>query len=157
MRSANEMEADMIARSVISRRSIALVAGAFVLLVPLSGLAIDNAPPEALNVKVYSDRYIAAGKPFTDLAALEAWAKPIHIRVLWLDSCGPASTGQLLAAVERFHRLYVNGVQIRTFATGEPACLVPAEQASRERDGVTGQLADEAYYATDPFGRSTMP
>jgi hypothetical protein len=123
----------------------------------LPALALDNAPPEALSVKVFPDRYIAAGKPFSDLAALEAWAKPILVRVLWLDSCGPASTKQLLAAVERFHRVYVEGVQIRTFAAGEPACFGAAEQASGDRDGTTREPADEPYDATDQYGRSTMP
>jgi hypothetical protein len=99
----------MSAHPIVSRGCMALVAGGFALVLPLSGVALDNAPPEALSVKVFPDRYVAAGKPFSDLAALETWAKPIRIRVLWLDSCGPASTGQLLAAVERFHRVYVEG------------------------------------------------
>jgi hypothetical protein len=76
----------------------------------------------------------------------------------WLDSCGPASTGQLLAAVERFHSVYLEGVQIRTYAADEPACVGAAEQASwGARDGVTLARGDEAYFATDQYGRSTMP
>jgi hypothetical protein len=114
-------------------------------------------PPEALNVKVFSDRYVAAGKPFSDLAALEAWAKPIHIRTLWLDSCGNASAKQLVAAVERFHSVYAEGVQIRTFAAGAPECLGPIEQVGSARHGVGEALAGAAYYATDQNGRSTMP
>ena len=94
-------------------------------------------------MKVFPDRYVAAGKPFSDLAALEAWAKPILIRVLWLDSCGPASTRPLLAEVERFHRVYVEGVQIRTFAAGEPECLDPAdERANWRRDAVSRAPAE---------------
>ena len=142
---------------VVSRFRRTIVAGGLALILPLPALALDNAPPEALSVKVFPDRYVAAGKPFSDLAALEAWAKPIIVRVLWLDSCGSASTKQLLAAVERFHRVYVEGVQIRTFAAGEPECLVADEQASRDRDGVTRGRADAGYYATDQRGRSTMP
>jgi hypothetical protein len=117
------------------------------LIFPLPGLALDNAPPGALSIKVFPDRYVAADKPFSDLATLEAWAKLIRVRVLWLDGCGPAATGQLLAAVERFHRVYVEGVQIRTFAASEPACLAAATQPP----------ADEAYYASDQYGRSTLP
>jgi hypothetical protein len=147
----------MSAHAIVSRCRSTLVAGGLALIVPLSGFAMDNVPPETLSVKVFPDRYVAAGKPFTDLAALEAWAKPILIRELRLDSCGPASTRQLLAAVERFHRVYVEGVQIRTFAAGEPACLGTAEQAGWDRDGVTGAPADDAYYATDQLGRSIMP
>lgn len=142
---------------VVSRCRRTIVAGGLALILPLPALALDNAPPEALSVKVFPDRYVAAGKPFSDLAALEAWAKPILVRVLWLDSCGPASTKPLLAAVERFHRVYVEGVQIRTFAASEPECFGAAEQASQDRDGVTRARADEAYYATDQHGRSTMP
>jgi hypothetical protein len=138
------------------RRNIAAMGLAVSL--PLSGLAQETVPPEALSVKVFPDRYVAAGKPFPDLAALEAWAKPILIRVLWLDSCGPASTAQLLAAVERFHRVYVEGVQIRTYAAGEPGCLEPAaERANWGRDAMRRAPADDAYHATDQFGRSTMP
>jgi hypothetical protein len=148
----------MSTHAVDSCRRRALVAGCFALIVPLSGLAQDNVPPEALSVKVYSDRYVAAGKPFSDLAALEAWAKPIRIRTLWLDSCGPASTGQLLAAVQRFHQVYVEGVQIRTFAANEAACVGADDQASvTVRDSVTIASDDEAYIATDQYGRSTIP
>ena len=148
----------MSAQPIVPRGCRALVAGGFALILPLSGLALDNAPPEALSVKVFADRYVAAGKPFSDLAALETWAKPIRIRVLWLDSCGPASTGQLLAAVERFHSVYVEGIQIRTYAADEPACVGAAEQASGgARDGVTRAPGDKAYLAADQYGRSTMP
>jgi len=70
---------------VVSRYRTTLVAGGFALILPLSALAIDNVPPEALSVKVLPDRYAAAGRSFADLAELEAWAKPIRIRVLWLD------------------------------------------------------------------------
>lgn len=147
----------MNAHPVVSRCRWMLAAGGLALAVPLSALGVDSVPPEALNVKVFSDRYVAAGKPFSDLAALEAWAKPIPIRTLWLDSCGNASTKQLLAAVERFHSVYAEGVQIRTFAAGEPQCLGAAEQAAWARFGVSRALVDAAYYATDPSGRSTMP
>lgn len=147
----------MSAYAALSRccRNIAAAGLAFVL--PLSAFALDPVPPEALSVKVFADRYVAAGKPFSDLATLEAWAKPIRSRVLWLDSCGPASKGQLLAAVERFHTAYVEGVQIRTFAAGEPACVGTAEQASAGRNSVSRELTDGAYYASDKSGRSLVP
>jgi hypothetical protein len=142
----------MNANSFVSRCRWILAAGGLFLVHPGTALGLDSVPPEALNVKVFSDRYVAAGKPFSDLAALEAWAKPIRIRTLWLDSCGNGSTKQLLAAVERFHSVYAEGVQIRTFAAGEPECLGAGEQA-----GVSRPLADVAYHATDQHGRSTMP
>ena len=147
----------MSAYADLSRCCRNIVAAGLAFVLPLSALALDPVPPEALSVKVFSDRYVAAGKPFSDLAALEAWAKPIRSRVLWLDSCGPASKGQLLAAVERFHTVYVEGVQIRTFAAGEPACLGTTEQASGGRDSVSRELTDGAYYASDKSGRSLVP
>lgn len=131
-----------------------LAAGALALTVPVAAFAADNVPPEALNVKVFPDRYVAAGKQFTDLAALEAWAKPIQLRTLWLDSCGNASTKQLLAAVERFYTVYAEGVQIRTFGPGDPGCLVAvAERIAPAR----GLPAAYEYLATDRTGRSAMP
>jgi len=146
----------MNARPVVSHCRWILIAGSLTFC-PLAAFGQDWVPPEALNVKVFPDRYVAAGKPFSDLAALEAWAKAIQIRTLWLDSCGNASTTQLVAAVERFHSIYAQGVQIRTFAAGAPECVGSAEQVGGVRDGVSRALADGAYYATDPYGRSTMP
>ena len=134
-----------------------LVAGGFALILPLSGLAVDNAPPEALYIKVFPDGYVAAGKPFSDLAALEAWAKPIRIRVLWLDSCGLASAKLLLAAVERFHSVYPEGIQIRTFGPGEAGCVSAAAQANWTEPRVSRLPASNEYYATDEFGRGRMP
>lgn len=148
----------MNAYAARSRCGPIIAAMGLALILPQSGLAMDSVPPEALNVKVFPDRYIAAGKPFSDLAALEAWAKPIQIRTLWLDSCGPASTKQLVAAVERFHSVYAEGIQIRTFTAGEAACLVVlAEQATAGRDDASRVSSVPDYYATDRYGRSTMP
>jgi hypothetical protein len=141
----------------VSHSRSTLTAGGLALVFPLFALGLDPVPPEALNVKVFPDRYVAAGKPFSDLAALEAWAKPIHIRTLWLDSCGNASTKQLVAAVERFHSVYAKEVQIRTFAVGAPECVEPTKQAGWARHGVGRASADAAYDATDQYGQSTMP
>ena len=146
----------MNAGPVVSHCRSILIAGGLAIAFPLSSLGLDSVPPEALNVKVFPDRYVAAGKPFSDLAALEAWVKPIQIRTLWLDSCGNASTKQVVAAVERFHSVYAEGIQIRTFAAGEPACLGAEEQAGRAPRGGEPD-SGRAYYATDQFGRSTMP
>jgi hypothetical protein len=136
-----------------SRCRAALAAGSLALALPVAGLAADNVPPEALNVKVFPDRYVAAGKQFTDLAALEAWAKPIRIRTLWLDSCGNTSTKRLLAAVERFYTVYSEGVQIRTFGPGDPGCLEPVAFVAPARALPGGR----EYLATDRSGRSVMP
>jgi hypothetical protein len=148
----------MITYAVLSRCRPSVAAMGLALILPLSGLAADSVPPEALHVKVFPDRYVAAGKPFSDLAGLEAWAKPIRIRTLWLDSCGAASTKRLLAAVERFHSVYPEGVQIRTFNVGEPGCLALAAELATGGRGVPSRFpAVPEYYATDRFGRSTMP
>jgi hypothetical protein len=113
-------------------RSIALA-----LAVPLSA----SAAGDTLDVKVLPDRYLVAGRSFADVAALEAWARPARIRTLQLETCGPASTRQLLAAVERFQAVSVEGIQIRALPVAEPAC-VPA---------------DAGYFATDETGRSVLP
>ena len=136
-----------------SRCRAVLAAGSLALALPVAGLAADNVPPEALNVKVFPDRYVAAGKQFADLAALEAWAKPIRLRTLWLDSCGNTSTKQLLAAVERFYTVYAEGVQIRTFGPGDPGCL----EAVAFIAPVRAMPGGHEYLATDRSGRSVMP
>lgn len=149
----------MTSRFIVSRCRTALVTGGLTFLLPLSGLAADNAPPGALlDVKVLPDRYVAAGRPFADLAALEAWTRPMPIRVLRLDSCGPASAKPLLAAVERFHAVYGEGIHIRTLASGEPECASAAAQGSGAPAARMGRLpTDEEYYASDAFGRSMIP
>lgn len=147
----------MGARHNVSRFRGSLVAGVFALIAPLSGFALENVPPEALSVKVFPDRYIAAGRPFSDLAALEAWAKPIRIRMLWLDGCGPASAKRLLAAVERFHAVYTEGIQIRTFVAGGSECVWAAEYARWNHDNMMRLPPGGEYFATDESGRSRMP
>lgn len=147
----------MSAHPIVSRCRRTLVATGFGLILPLSVLGVDNAPPEALSVKVFPDRYVAAGRPFSDLVALESWAKPIRIRVLWLDNCSTESVQPLLAAVERFHSVYAEGIQIRTFGPGEAGCNWASEQAIWAQDHMGGLPAGDEYYATDESGRSRMP
>jgi hypothetical protein len=118
---------------------------------------LDNVPPEALSVKVFPDRYVAAGRAFTDLGALESWARPIRIRVLWLDNCSRVSVQPLLAAVERFHSVYAEGIQIRTFSPGEPTCLSAPEHATWAQDRMSRLPRSDEYYSTDESGRSKMP
>jgi hypothetical protein len=139
-------------RSFFSPCRRTVVAGALFLLCPLSGLAADNAPPETLNVKVYPDHYVAAGKPFADLASLEAWAKPILIRTVWLDFCGAVSTAQLLDAIARFHAAYPEGIQVRTLSPGDAGC-VAAGRANRSAADEDLVPADAGLLAS----RSTLP
>lgn len=139
----------------LCRRTI--LTGGFALIIPLSGITADNAPPEALNVKVFPDRYVAAGKSFADLSTLEAWAKPILIRALWLDNCSPASTTQLLAAVERFHTAYSDGIQIRALSPGEARCVLAAGNDGHTLADMQSVRADTEYFAADELGRSKLP
>ena len=111
--------------AIVARRMKVL---GLALALPLSALAADNVPPETLDVKVYPDRYIAAGKPFATLPALEAWAKPIVLQEIWVDSCGPASARQALVAAERFQSTYKKAVRIRSLASTEKGCVAMAER-----------------------------
>jgi hypothetical protein len=137
-------------RRIIGAASIAL-------LLPLPALALDSTPSDTLSVRVYADRYVAAGTQFSDVESLAAWAGPARTRVLALDSCGPAATAPLLAAVERFHRVYVDGVRIRTFAPGAPACVGGAEPPRSTGAEPTLPWAALPYYASDTTGRSSVP
>lgn len=147
----------MSTRPLASLCRKALYAAGLVLAMPLSPTAADNAPPEALHVKILPDRYVAAGKSFVDVAALETWAKPILIRTLWLDNCNPASTKLLLDAVERFHSVYSNGIQIRALSPGEAGCISVAINESPVLAHSRTMRADAEYLVVDEFGRSNMP
>jgi hypothetical protein len=118
-----------------------LVATVFLLILSVPAFALDNAPPHELSVKVLPDRYVVAGRPFSDLAALETWAKASGTRTLLLNGCS-GSTKQIVAAVERFHTAYPQGIGIRALPANEPECV---------------SAGDKAYYASDEFGRSIMP
>ena len=98
------------------------------------------AADDALLVKVLPDRYVSAGNSFNDVATLAAWSGHSRSRALSLESCGAASTRQLLAAVERFQATYPDGIRIRSLLPGEPGCPGDAE-----------------YLASDAAGRSMLP
>jgi hypothetical protein len=147
----------MNARPFASLCRRTFVAASFALALPLSALAVDNAPPEALYVKVYPDHYVAAGKPFANLAALEAWASTIVIRTVWLDFCGPVSTKQLLTTVERFHSAYPLGIQVRTSSEAEERCVSEAESKSWSQGALGPLRANVEYLAIDENGRSMLP
>ena len=121
----------MNARAALSRRLRSLVEGILMLGVPLSAPAYHNVPPETLDVKAYPELYIAAGKPFTTLAALEAWAKSILIREVWVDSCGPSSAPRALAAAERFQSVHKKAIRVRSRPFGDRDCILEADRAIR--------------------------
>jgi len=147
----------MNARTVISACRRTVLSGGFALALPLSGIAADNVPPETLSIKAFPDRYVAAGKPFADLAALEAWARPILIRSVWLDFCYPASTTQLLSAVEHVRSAYSGSMQIRTFSPEERGCASATDDARSPSARETIVRGDAGYLVADEFGRGRLP
>ena len=147
----------MNTRRLIADCRRTVIAGALALAFPLSGAAADNVPPETLNVKAFPDHYVAAGKPFADLAALEAWARPIVIRSVWLDFCYPATTRELVTTVERLHLTYSAGMQVRTLSLGEAGCVPAAGHSSSPPAHVASMRVDAEYLATDEFSRGKLP
>ena len=73
---------------------------------------------------------------------------------MWLDSCGPASTRPLLAAVERFHGAYPDGVLVRSVGVATSACGDIVTMRGRARGA---QLTETDYLGVDAQGRSWMP
>ena len=145
----------MIARNLVA--ACRSVVGGLVFAFPLSGAAADNVPPETLSIKAFPDHYVASGKPFADLAALEAWARPIVIRSVWLDFCYPATTGELVSTVQRLHPVYSSGMQIRILSSGEAGCVPTVGRSHPTSAHVATVRADIEYLAADEFGRSTLP
>lgn len=147
----------MNTRRLIADCRRTVIASALALAFPLTGVAADNVPPETLNVKAFPDRYVAAGKPFADLAALEAWARPIVIRSVWLDFCYPATTRELVSTVERFHSVYSSGMQVRTLSPGEAGCVQAAGSPNPLPAHVAITRTEADYLATDESGRGKLP
>jgi hypothetical protein len=132
----------MNARSLAGLVCRNLVLAILALAAPFSSLALEPAP--FLRVQVYPDHYSLAGQTYADLAALAARVEPLGANALQIDGCGAASGKRLVAAVERFHGAYVQGIQIRQLDPREPGCSLQA-------------LADTDYYATDERGWSMLP
>jgi len=135
----------------MSTRRLCILAAALVVASPAAGLAASNVPPETLDVKVFADRYVTAGRQFVDLKALHEWARPILIREVWLDGCGPASAKSLQAASLAFQPEAGRLLRVRMLSPVEGGCAtsVPASAVAP---------ADErAYLASDAAGRSILP
>ena len=143
----------MSAHTIVSRFSRAAVAGGLALILPLVAFALDPAPARSLSVSVFSDRYVAAGRQFSDLDALEGWVKSGSPRVLRLDGCGAASATRFLAAVERFQHVYL---EIRMSEAGEPGCTTVAAGRSIPA-AVTEVSGGERDPAVDRYWRNVMP
>lgn len=147
----------MSAHTIVSRFSRTAVAGAVVgtvaLLLPLAAFALDPAPARSLSVSVFSDRYVAAERQFTDLDALEGWVKSATPRVLRLDGCGAASATRLLAAVERFQHSYLD---VRMSEVGDPGCATAAAGRSIPA-AMTPVSVGQRDPAVDRYWRNVMP
>ena len=131
--------------------------GGLAAVLSLSVAAFDSAPAETVRVIVLPDRYTVGERQFSDVVALEAWMKPAGARVLQLDACGAASAKQLLTAVERFHAVYVEGIEIRTLSEVESECVIEAAPTGRPSNSIGRRLIPDEHLATDQYGRSTIP
>jgi hypothetical protein len=143
----------MSAHTIVSRFFRTAVAGGLALILPLAAFALDPAPAWSLSVSVFSDRYIAAERQFTDLDALEGWVKSSSPRVIRLDGCGAASATRLLAAVERFQHAYL---EIRMSEAGKPGCT-PIGAGHSIPTALTQVSAGEREPAVDRYWRNVMP
>lgn len=148
----------MNAHAVLSIGRRCIAAAGVALALPLSALATESVPYGALSVKVFPDVYVAGGRSFTTVAALEAWVAgleawsiPSEVRSLQLDGCGPGSTGQLITAVQWLYEAHADAVRIRTFAAGDPACVEAAAQAKPGH-----AITPLPYYEGDRSGRSAV-
>lgn len=143
----------MSALTIVSRFSRAVVAGAVAgtvaLMLPLAAIGKDPASARSLSVSVFSDRYVAAGRQFSDLAALEGWVKSAGLRVIRLDGCGAGSAARLLATVERFQYAHL---EIRMSEAGEPGCKTVATGRS-----IPVALTQERDPAVERYWRNVMP
>jgi hypothetical protein len=129
------------------------VAGSVALLLPLAAVALDPAPARSLSVSVFSDRYVAAGRQFSDLDALEGWVKSASPRVLRLDGCGAASAARLLATVERFQHSYLD---IRMSEAGDAGCTTVAAGRSIPA-AIRQQPPGHHDFAVDRYWRNVAP
>ncbi len=136
------------------RFHVNLIAGALFFIVPL--LAIAVCPTPAVHVKVFTDHYAVNDQKFADVIALEASLALSDHRVVHLDNCGPASSRALLAVVERLHLADTGVIELHKLPASEQDCSL-AKGAPIGTQGRVGSSEDNAYFATDSFGRSIMP
>lgn len=102
-----------------SRTCIAAIATAACLIFPAHGFAADATGARTRLVRVLPDHYLAGGKRFHDLDALEAWVTASGATALRLESCTSAANKALGAATARFRHMYLD---LRVPASGQVAC-----------------------------------
>ena len=128
----------------------AMVVASFALWVPISAFGTET--PALLPVKVFADHYAVGDQRFGDVATLEAWLKPMAARTLRLENCGRASAERLVAAVQRFHLLYDEGITVRYLGDG---CIAHVAQPRWLDNAV--DVSGSPYLAVDADGRGTLP
>jgi hypothetical protein len=118
------------------------------LFAPLVAFAAE--PADMARVTVFPDHYAVGENRFADLAALETWIKGTGARTLRLENCSDSSPGRVMAAVERFHEAYGDGVEIRSLGAGCAARFAST--------GASAQAVERSpYLAVDAQGRSLLP
>jgi hypothetical protein len=139
------MRADRIARTVIA----GLLAAGF------ATAALAGSQPFAIgiNITVFAESYVVAGRSFDDLNSLEIQITGMHARRINLLACGPRATRSLKAAVHRFRHV---PVQIRALDSDEPECSkVALATPVRERIGQRPYGIDDE--AVDRYWRELVP
>ena len=132
-------------------RHLRILAAALAFASPAVSLAASNVPPETLDVKVFADRYVAAGRQFADLKSLHEWARPIVIREVWLDGCGSTSAKSLQAASLAFQPQAGGLLRVRMLSPVEAGCGLAAPARA------VAPADEQAYLASDAAGRSVLP
>jgi hypothetical protein len=129
---------------VISSLRKLAIAASVVFWVPLSGLAQDSVANGTLAVSIFAEHYVAAGRVFADLDAVQSLAQPMRPRALRLDLCDPTASRRLLAAGYRFRHAYL---AMNPVAAGTPVCDANLAARAVRVSGAIGQppeRADEA-------------
>jgi hypothetical protein len=98
------------------RRTILAAGGSLLWLLPIGGA---GAQTPAVSVGVFPDHYVAAGRSFDDLNALEDAIAPMRPERVQLTACGDGTARALRAAAHRFRNA---SLELRTAARGDAAC-----------------------------------
>ncbi len=114
-----------------------------------------NAAAQTLSVGVFADQYIAAGRSYDDLNALEAAVRRLGVTAVRLDGCGAADSIAQRAAAHRLRDLYV---EMRVLDRTAPDCeahlaayVMPARALARdEPSGIDRRVVDAWWHALMP-------
>jgi hypothetical protein len=133
----------------LSRTALAV---GLAMMFPLASVAQDAMSEQALSIAIFSDRYIVAGRQFSDLQALERGLNPANLR---LDACDQSSAERLLATVERLQHAYL---EISMSGAGDARCAAAAAaHPNQVGDATTQAPTGERNPAVEQYWRSVMP